>query len=242
MLRYLKETQKLGWKEIAAHFPNRTTNACQFRWRRLVSGTLRTSSPAASAAGTAVQGSNTPGAAELLQTAIPEPGSRKWSKDEDGLILARGADLRVEELSLLLPQRNETEIWHRRSELLGSRRQSSHHSQQQQQLHQEQQQYNNQHHQHYNMNYTTMPHQQQLNTQQPHRHASVAYYQQSPPVLSKSKLGSPFEGLRLPPPISQKKSALQLQQHQQLLFQQQQQEGHTQKDYSTGYPMTDHRR
>lgn len=48
MLRYLKETQKLGWKEIASHFPNRTTNACQFRWRRLVSGTLRTPSSSSS--------------------------------------------------------------------------------------------------------------------------------------------------------------------------------------------------
>lgn len=45
LLRHLKEQRKLGWKEIALHFPNRTTNACQFRWRRLVSGTLR-SAPA----------------------------------------------------------------------------------------------------------------------------------------------------------------------------------------------------
>jgi hypothetical protein len=41
ILRHLKEQLKLGWKEIASHFPNRTTNACQFRWRRLMSGTLR---------------------------------------------------------------------------------------------------------------------------------------------------------------------------------------------------------
>lgn len=41
ILRHLKEQLKLGWKEISSHFPNRTTNACQFRWRRLMSGTLR---------------------------------------------------------------------------------------------------------------------------------------------------------------------------------------------------------
>lgn len=41
LLRHLKETQKLGWKDIAAHFANRTPNACQFRWRRLRSGALK---------------------------------------------------------------------------------------------------------------------------------------------------------------------------------------------------------
>ncbi|GMM38008.1 Tod6 protein [Saccharomycopsis crataegensis] len=41
LLRHLKEEQKLGWKEIAAHFNNRTPNACQFRWRRLRSGVLK---------------------------------------------------------------------------------------------------------------------------------------------------------------------------------------------------------
>lgn len=42
LLRHLKENQKLGWKEIAAHFTNRTPNACQFRWRRLKLGSLKT--------------------------------------------------------------------------------------------------------------------------------------------------------------------------------------------------------
>lgn len=31
----LKEERNLGWHEIASYFPNRTLNACQFRWRRL---------------------------------------------------------------------------------------------------------------------------------------------------------------------------------------------------------------
>lgn len=41
LLKQLKEEQRLGWKEIATHFPGRTSHACQFRWRRLVSGTLK---------------------------------------------------------------------------------------------------------------------------------------------------------------------------------------------------------
>ncbi|GBL49730.1 hypothetical_protein [Candidozyma auris] len=41
LLMHLKDTQKLGWKEIASHFTNRTPNACQFRWRRLKSGNLK---------------------------------------------------------------------------------------------------------------------------------------------------------------------------------------------------------
>ncbi|SCV02805.1 LAME_0H05358g1_1 [Lachancea meyersii CBS 8951] len=42
LLRHLKEVKKLGWKEIAQYFKNRTPNACQFRWRRLRSGNLKT--------------------------------------------------------------------------------------------------------------------------------------------------------------------------------------------------------
>lgn len=41
LLMHLKDNQKLGWKEIASHFQNRTPNACQFRWRRLKSGNLK---------------------------------------------------------------------------------------------------------------------------------------------------------------------------------------------------------
>lgn len=41
LLRHLKEIKRLGWKEIAQYFANRTPNACQFRWRRLRSGSLK---------------------------------------------------------------------------------------------------------------------------------------------------------------------------------------------------------
>ncbi|CAL9737685.1 transcriptional regulatory protein Tod6p [Monosporozyma servazzii] len=42
LLRHLKEVRKFGWKEISKYFINRTPNACQFRWRRLKSGNLKT--------------------------------------------------------------------------------------------------------------------------------------------------------------------------------------------------------
>ncbi|GMM55441.1 Dot6 protein [Maudiozyma humilis] len=41
LLRHLKEIKKMGWKEISQYFDNRTPNACQFRWRRLKSGNLK---------------------------------------------------------------------------------------------------------------------------------------------------------------------------------------------------------
>ncbi|KAG5420806.1 hypothetical protein I9W82_002687 [Candida metapsilosis] len=37
VLRELKEVQKLGWREISTFFHERTPNACQFRWRRIIS-------------------------------------------------------------------------------------------------------------------------------------------------------------------------------------------------------------
>lgn len=51
LLMHLKDTQKLGWKEIALHFHNRTPNACQFRWRRLKSGNLKNPPKSAAALG-----------------------------------------------------------------------------------------------------------------------------------------------------------------------------------------------
>ncbi|KTA97686.1 Transcriptional regulatory protein DOT6 [Nakaseomyces glabratus] len=38
--------KNLGWKEIALYFENRTPNACQFRWRRLKSGNLKSNKTA----------------------------------------------------------------------------------------------------------------------------------------------------------------------------------------------------
>jgi hypothetical protein len=129
LLRHLKEQQKLGWKEIAVHFPNRTTNACQFRWRRLVSGTLRSAphSPQATPAAPppqmpAMNTSAPPPAATVLP---PAPGrsnstghiamhlpasahSAGWTSEQDDLIVRR-KDLRVEELALLLG-RDERDI------------------------------------------------------------------------------------------------------------------------------------
>ncbi|CAL9735725.1 transcriptional regulatory protein Dot6p [Monosporozyma servazzii] len=46
LLRHLKEIKKMGWKEISQYFNNRTPNACQFRWRRLKSGNLKSNKTA----------------------------------------------------------------------------------------------------------------------------------------------------------------------------------------------------
>ncbi|CAI1956012.1 hypothetical protein SEUBUCD646_0E01760 [Saccharomyces eubayanus] len=46
LLRHLKEVKKMGWKDISQYFPNRTPNACQFRWRRLKSGNLKSNKTA----------------------------------------------------------------------------------------------------------------------------------------------------------------------------------------------------
>lgn len=54
LLMHLKDQQKLGWKEIASNFTNRTPNACQFRWRRLKSGNLKNPPKSASALGTQI--------------------------------------------------------------------------------------------------------------------------------------------------------------------------------------------
>ncbi|KAK9471112.1 uncharacterized protein V1510DRAFT_404502 [Dipodascopsis tothii] len=74
LLRHLKEQQKLGWKDIANHFVNRTPNACQFRWRRLMSGSLRGGGAGGSAsASTSASGSPTSasGAAALSSSTSP---------------------------------------------------------------------------------------------------------------------------------------------------------------------------
>ncbi|KAK6458893.1 uncharacterized protein RJT20DRAFT_10275 [Scheffersomyces xylosifermentans] len=62
LLMHLKDQQKLGWKEIASHFTNRTPNACQFRWRRLKSGNLKNPPKSAAALGTQIK--STPPAAK----------------------------------------------------------------------------------------------------------------------------------------------------------------------------------
>ncbi|KAK9456129.1 hypothetical protein V1511DRAFT_487039 [Dipodascopsis uninucleata] len=77
LLRHLKEQQKLGWKDIASHFINRTPNACQFRWRRLMSGSLRgsavvsNSSNAASPTSSNSTASNTPTTASAPPVVAP---------------------------------------------------------------------------------------------------------------------------------------------------------------------------
>ncbi|CCE79810.1 Piso0_002901 [Millerozyma farinosa CBS 7064] len=44
LLRELKEVRKMGWRQISVYFNDRTPNACQFRWRRLVSSNVNSAS------------------------------------------------------------------------------------------------------------------------------------------------------------------------------------------------------
>lgn len=48
LLCHLKEEKKLGWRDVATYFPTRTPNACQFRWRRIVSAAKAAESKRAS--------------------------------------------------------------------------------------------------------------------------------------------------------------------------------------------------
>lgn len=187
MLRHLKEDQKLGWKEIAAHFPYRTTNACQFRWRRLMSGNLKSAQPssAAAASGTSsapsVPSHSSSSSSSSRRSSSSSSSHRDWTSYEDNLIQTR-TDLSIQELSLLLQQRSEAEINDRRNRLW-------HYAQQQQQQlqhHHHHQQHNIPYHQpqhHLNSNYTTAPAKRPSLAGRPANHKSA------------------FDGLRLPLPV-----------------------------------------
>lgn len=60
LLMHLKDSQKLGWKEIASNFVNRTPNACQFRWRRLKLGNLKHPPKLAAALASHINATNPP--------------------------------------------------------------------------------------------------------------------------------------------------------------------------------------
>ncbi|CAN3358708.1 hypothetical protein DICA1_E05446 [Diutina catenulata] len=85
LLMHLKDQQKLGWKEIASHFNNRTPNACQFRWRRLKSGNLKNPPKSAAALGSSIPKLESPQAKPLKKKAstpagtTPTPGAGSGS-------------------------------------------------------------------------------------------------------------------------------------------------------------------
>lgn len=85
LLMHLKDQQKLGWKEIASHFNNRTPNACQFRWRRLKLGNLKNPPKLAAALGSSIPKLESPQAKPLKKKAstpagtTPTPGAGSGS-------------------------------------------------------------------------------------------------------------------------------------------------------------------
>ena len=71
LLRDLKENQKLGWREISTFFNDRTPNACQFRWRRIISA-MNAKSGSSSAA-------STPTSSPKSSISSGSPTSSLWS-------------------------------------------------------------------------------------------------------------------------------------------------------------------
>ncbi|ODV82715.1 hypothetical protein CANARDRAFT_25699 [[Candida] arabinofermentans NRRL YB-2248] len=76
LLRMLKEEKKLGWREIASYFPNRTLNACQFRWRRIVIGVAGLNQQTSSTTTTLP---STPGKRSHSDSAVSQPEPKKTS-------------------------------------------------------------------------------------------------------------------------------------------------------------------
>lgn len=124
LLIQLKEVQHLGWKQIAKYFNNRTSNACQFRWRRLKSGQLKKVSKSKLYArqhqqsddhqlsndlsGTSINSSDL--TEQQLVNKIPSFKNR-WTIEEDNLIRSRiSKKLSVVELSILLPNKSTSSI------------------------------------------------------------------------------------------------------------------------------------
>lgn len=118
LLIQLKEREHLGWKQIARYFDNRTSNACQFRWRRLKSGQLKKVTKAkrftdrSDAEYTPVNEPKTNLAARIpLQRTSSGSTIVLWTTEEDNLVRSRiTKKLSVIELSILLPSKSAIEI------------------------------------------------------------------------------------------------------------------------------------
>lgn len=127
LLVRLKEVEHLGWKQIAKYFNNRTSNACQFRWRRLKSGQLkkvykhRKSYPEIEqhAADRMDEKFNENLISDKIITNTKLAGKSTknglgWTVDEDNLICSRDAkNLSIVELSILLPNKSTNNIENR---------------------------------------------------------------------------------------------------------------------------------
>lgn len=83
LLMHLKDQQKLGWKEIASNFTNRTPNACQFRWRRLKSGNLKNPPKSSSGLGSPASGSKVPATSGLKKSKKGPGNARSVSPSND---------------------------------------------------------------------------------------------------------------------------------------------------------------
>lgn len=121
LLRELKEEQKMGWKQILTYLNDRTPNACQFRWRRVVGSinvsntsvaTLPPSSPAASSS------------RSHSLTHIDTPSSSMTSPKQPNPSIAESAESESREHMQIADTTPDTS----NSSHITERRKSSHHS------------------------------------------------------------------------------------------------------------------
>lgn len=125
LLIKLKEINHLGWKQIAKHFTNRTSNACQFRWRRLKSGQLKKVSKNNKKFLISKEfyqqnhhhnNNNCNMEAEISNKIMSQNNEifKPWALEEDNLLRSRvDKKLSVTELSILLPNKSIMEIENR---------------------------------------------------------------------------------------------------------------------------------
>lgn len=107
LLIRLKEVNNLGWKQISKHFNNRTSNACQFRWRRLKSGQLKKHVKHSKKSSKKSISKPLPSASLAHSSSNGNIiNNNKWTFEEDGLIRSRILKkLSLTELSILLPNK-----------------------------------------------------------------------------------------------------------------------------------------
>jgi hypothetical protein len=131
LLIQLKEIEHLGWKQIAKYFNNRTSNACQFRWRRLKSGQLKkvhknkkllnNNNAISNKSSLALSSSSTIDKNDIYisEKKIPiknllKNNTDSWTIEEDNLLRSRvSKKLSIVELSILMPNRNIVDIENR---------------------------------------------------------------------------------------------------------------------------------
>lgn len=121
LLIKLKEVDHLGWKQIAKYFDNRTSNACQFRWRRLKSGQLRKVTKSRKLSDTwqkdekiheqQVTSRRILSSDITYHSSIPSSDYSPWTSKEDGIVCTSAVNgFSTKEPSILLPTKTTLDM------------------------------------------------------------------------------------------------------------------------------------